>query len=112
MNEYNVSDYSIFDNAIATATNANNDVIASGEEVDAVKKIIQDTSVFMGNTAESCVAAFPDAELGFSTLSKNFKAISRHLSTVSAAYQHGDTQASKAVTNVGGTADTNGQVHV
>lgn len=108
MNEYGIIDYAIFDNADATTRTATTEVNSCSETIEAVKKVLSDDSVFMGDTARSCIAAFSDANRGFSSITKNFASVSRYLNKTSSTYKHADTSASKTVSEVGTTNTSKG----
>lgn len=101
MNEYNVSDYKVFDNARATISSIENDIKTSQSEVNEVKKVLSDNSIFMGEVAKNCVESFSNANQGFESIYKNFLNMSRYLVNVSNTYQVADKNAEKTVTGDG-----------
>ena len=106
MNEYKISDYGIFDEAVSTVKSANNSVSECKSSCEDAKSIISNESVFMGEIAQSCVSAFPKAMQGFSTLSSNFSSITSHLRSTCSSYKSGDASSSQLVTSVGENGDT------
>ena len=107
MNEnYNVSDYGIFSNAINSSKNINT-------KVDDTKTILTECegklneSTFMGPAADSCLEGLHSASSKLTSLESNFTTISDYLVETSNNYQKGDTEASNTVLKVdSGTVTT------
>ncbi len=100
MKEYDVSDYGIFSDAIAS-TNALNDRVNDAKTTcSECESIMGDESVFMGPAADGCSQMIADLNSSISTITTNFTSISQYLSETSASYQAGDSEASKNVADL------------
>jgi hypothetical protein len=104
MNEYSVSDYGIFNDAITTTTNLSNSVNSIQTTCNECKTVISDESVFMGPVAEGCVTTFEAFDTQLTTVIENLGKISTYLQEVSSAYSSGDTEASNVILNLSGVS--------
>ncbi len=100
MNEYKISDYSIFSDAVATTTSLNNDISEAQTICSECESIIGNDAVFMGPIADSCVQGFAQLCSSMTTLTSNFTKISQHLTETEAAYKSGDTAALDKIANL------------
>ncbi len=107
MEEYKVSDYGIFNNAINTTTKAITDIKNIQTTINDCSERLKDQSIFMGPCQESCIQSIDKAILDTTTLSENFNTISTYLNSVATTYQTGDQKAAETVTDA--TASTNVQ---
>lgn len=98
MNDYKVSDYSIFGEGASIANSTKSSIDGCKTKINSVKSILDDDSVFMGPIADSCVSAFPSVESGLSSVSSNFSSISSYLNQTSSSYQAADQEASSGIT--------------
>ncbi len=105
MEDYKVSDYGIFNDAISTTKAFNDKITAIQSDMNTCKSKLNDESVFMGPICESCVQGFGTVDGALSTLVSNFGTISTYLNDTATAYVNGDTEAMKTVLKL-----TNGQV--
>ena len=104
MNEnYSISDYGIFSDAISTTNKLKASVDSAKTTVNDVKGIIDNDAVFMGPCADSCVEAVSSLDSGMSTINDNFTTISNYLAEVATAYKSGDTAAANKVLSINGT---------
>lgn len=101
MNEYSISNYGIFSDAIATTNNCGNSVTTAKDGVNNCKMIISDQSTFMGPMQEKCVEALTGLDTGCSTIISNLSSLSSYLVNTSAAYQAGDQNAGNTITGIG-----------
>ena len=101
MNEYNVSDYGIFDEANATVKKAVNNIKDIVSSIDESKKILSNESVFMGPCAESCKAPIDTAKTNVSSLGGSLNRIGAYFNSVSASYKKGDKEALNNLLNPG-----------
>ena len=106
MNEYKVSDYGIFTNAISTAKNLNAKIDEGKTSVSQCKNVIGNDSVFMGPAADSCRDALNSSSTKLEGLTTNFTTIASFLEQTSSTYQAGDQAAAQNVLNIGGSAGT------
>ena len=116
MNEYNVSDYGIFTNAISTTQKLNTSIEAGKAIADECKAKLADASIFMGPAADSAQEGFTQVDAKVSTMTTNFNKIGDYLKQTSSTYQSGDQSASQSVLEVGNTstvtAPTNAKYHL
>lgn len=100
MNEYNVSDYGIFSDAIATTNSLNEKVNDAKSVCSECESVLGDEAIFMGPAAEGCGQLFSELNNSISTITNNFTSISQYLAETSASYQAGDTKALKNISNL------------
>ena len=98
MNNYNVSDYGIFNNAISTTKTVNDKIATADTLVKEVEQKLSDQAIFMGPIQEQCISAISTAKTKLSNLSSNFTTISNYLAQTSSNYQAGDQEASTVIT--------------
>lgn len=101
MNEYNVSDYGIFSNAISTIQNTNTKIETGKTQISEAKTKLSSESIFMGPAADETKNGCAQVESKLSTMTTNFNTLSDHLKTSSNNYQAGDQAASTTVEQVG-----------
>ena len=101
MNEYNVSDYGIFTNGIATVGNFNNSIETGKAAVAEAKTTLSNEAVFKGPACDSCLEGIANTESKLGTMTTNFTTIADFLKTSSTNYQSGDQNASNTVLNIG-----------
>ena len=106
MNEYNISDYSIFDNASSTTNNIKESFDNSSTEILACKEITSNESVFMGPIADDCNKTLDILNTSSKTVSDDFNTISQYLATVSSTYQKGDNDTLDAIMSISTSTDT------
>ena len=102
MNDYNVSDYGIFGDAVESTNLVNQKIGEVGETVTESKTKINDQSVFMGPIQENCMEVFNTLDTDFTSLKENYSSMADYLVEASAAYQKGDKDASSVVLSVDG----------
>ena len=101
-----VSDYGIFNNAIAS-TQAYNAVLDSVDEtVKQSKTKLSDQSIFMGPIQENSIESLTKIDTRMEESRNNFQTINSYLVDVSSAYQRGDKEASNVVLNLDGKSHT------
>lgn len=93
MNEYSISDYGIFSDAITTTNDCSNSVSTCKDGVNNCKTIISDESTFMGPMQEKCVTALTGLDTDCSSIISNLETMSNYLINTSATYQKGDKDA-------------------
>lgn len=108
MNEYSISDYGIFSDAIATTSDCGNKVTTAKDGVVNCKTVLSSESVFMGPIQEKCVEALTGLDTNCSTILSNLTTMSNYLISTSSAYQTADQNANGTITAIGdltGTGD-------
>ena len=106
MNEYDVSEYGIFSDAVETTNNMNNQIGQIGDAIREANTKISDQSIFMGPIQENCIEEFATLDTDFSTISSNFTSVSNYLVNAYEAYQKGDQDASSVVLSIGGNSSS------
>ena len=101
MNEYNVSDYGIFTNGIATVDKFNSNIETGKSAIGVAKTTLSNDAVFKGPAADSCLEGIAAVEGKLGTMTSNFSTIAEFLKTSSVNYQSGDQNASNTVLNIG-----------
>lgn len=97
MNDYNVSDYGIFSDAISTTTSLNNTVSTQQTALKNCATIIGNEGVFMGPIAEKCSQFLNTLNTDLDTVQSNFTTLSNYLMQTSSTYQTADSEASSTV---------------
>ena len=100
MNEYEVSNYGIFDDAIADI-NALKGKIDSSKSIASECKSSLNGSALMGPLSDECTKGFSNLEDTLSAMADNYSSISGYLSSASSNYQSGDNSASSTVKSAG-----------
>jgi len=106
MNEYNVSDYGIFTNAISTTKTLNTNIDTCKASVGDCKNVIGNDSVFMGPAADSCREGLNSSSSKLDTMSSTFTTIANYLAEASKNYQAGDQAAQNNVLGINSTQFT------
>jgi hypothetical protein len=101
MNEYKVSDYGIFTNAINTTNNLKAKIEDGKTRVGEVNNVISSESTYMGPAAEEAKAGLAKSTQKLSDQSGNFTTIANYLAETSKTYQAGDQAAAENLLNVG-----------
>lgn len=96
MNDYSVSDYSIFDDAISNV-NTFVDQISSVKDIISECKSELNESIFMGPISDSCREALENLSVDFENIIGDFSKISEYLNNTNSNYQQGDNNASNVV---------------
>lgn len=106
MNDYNVSQYGIFSDAVSTSNTFNTSVTTEQTTLSNCKSELSDGSVFMGPICNSCVAAFGNVDSKISTLVTSFSTMSSYLIDTSSEYKKGDSEATKIIIMENGVVTT------
>lgn len=96
MNEYNISDYGIFSDAISTTTSLNSNIDTCQSSAKTCTDTISNESVFMGPIAEKCVQFLNNLSTDLDSVKANLGTMSNYLIQTSANYKAGDEAASQA----------------
>ena len=105
MNEYNISDYGIFSDAVASTNACSNSVTTAKDGVTACKTVVGSEGVFMGPIADKCVAAL---DTDCTNIITNLGSMSSYLIQTSGNYQNADQAANAVIGGVGGATLTTG----
>lgn len=97
MNDYNVSDYGIFSDAISTTNILNNSVSNCQTAAKNCASIIGNQGVFMGPIAEKCTQFLNTLNTDLDMVQSNMNQISSYLMQTSSTYQSADANASSTV---------------
>ena len=97
MNEYTVSDYGIFSDAVATTSQVQQNIDSSNTILKEAHQSLNNESIFMGPICDSCVNGFTKAEASFTTLNDNFTAIKSYLIETATNYKAGDDTSAKVL---------------
>ena len=96
MNEYNISDYGIFSDAISTTTTLSSSVDTCQSSLKTCNNTINNESVFMGPIAEKCIQFLNNLSTDLDSVKANLGTMSNYLIQTSANYKAGDEAASQA----------------
>ncbi len=111
MNEYNVSDYGIFTNAISTANTLKSKIGLGKDAIASSKTILGNEAVFMGPAADSCLEVITSADAKLTDAVSNFGTIANFLQQTAENYKSGDQAAAGALENIASIMSTdNGTV--
>lgn len=97
MNDYNVSDYGIFSDAISTTNTLNNSVSNCQTAAKNCASIMGNQGVFMGPIAEKCTQFLNALNTDLDMVQSNMNQISSYLMQTSSTYQSADANASSTV---------------
>lgn len=99
MNEYEISDYGVFNDAIDCSNKYIESISSFRDVCIECKNIMGDSSVFMGPIADSCSSALNEVDVSFSGLVEDNKKINDYLISTSSNYRDGDREASSLITS-------------
>ena len=102
MEEYSVSDYGIFNDAISTTKSLTDKLATIQEDMNTCKTKLNDEAVFMGPICDSCVEGFSSLDGKVTSLIGNFNTISNYINDTAVAYKNGDKAAMEKVLNISG----------
>ena len=100
MNEYNVSDYGIFNDAISTIKNLSSAIDTAKTSIDSYKEQLGSESIFMGPIADSCKEVFTNVNSKIATMTENFSTIGSYLAETATNYQNSDQTASNLLSGI------------
>ena len=98
MNEYSISDYGIFTDAVTSTKDCSNKVTLAKDGVNACKTVIGSESVFMGPIADKCSEALTGLDSDCTTIISNLGSMSSYLISTSGTYQNADQEANATIT--------------
>ena len=100
MNEYNVSDYGIFTDALATTKKLNESLDSNKKTVEDVKNNLNNESVFMGPICDDIVENCGDICNRITLLTDNYNTIGSFLTDTATNYKAGDKSANSTILSV------------
>lgn len=106
MNEYEVTDYGIFSNGVATTKTFNGKIGDVKTVATEVKTSLSDGGVFMGPIQENCMQEFLTLDTDLTGVDSNFQILYNFLIQSSDQYKKGDGDASVLVLNQDGSITT------
>lgn len=112
MSTYEVSDYGIFSDGIASTNSLNDSFKTASDDMNTAATVIKDDSVFMGPAADECRTQVEKINTLFTASVENFSTLSSYLAQSSGNYKAGDDAASKTVTDSTDTATDGTSVNV
>lgn len=101
MNDYKVSDYGIFNDAVATTNKLNTSLGTSKETITKCQTQLNNESVFMGPACDEAINGFSSATSRISLLTENYSTIGKYLTDTAANYKSGDDSAKANILSVG-----------
>ena len=101
MNEYSISDYGIFSDAVATTTDCSSKITLAQDGVNTCKTVVSDQSVFMGPIQEKVVNVLTELDNDCTNIITNLNSMSSYLISTSSNYQAADENANSTITNLG-----------
>ena len=101
MNDYKVSDYGIFTNAISTADALKGKLDSGNTQVQEAETVLSSDSVFMGPAADEAKNGCAQSKTKITNLSGNMTSIKSFLTETSTTYQNGDKAAAENLASVG-----------
>lgn len=100
MNEYKVSDYGIFTDAIGTTNKFNESLKSNQKEIESIKTKLSNESVFMGPACDEAIKGFSGVSTKIDLLVNNYKTMGDYLNSTASNYKAGDDSANKTVLSV------------
>ena len=100
MDEYSISDYGIFSDAVTTSNTLKNNIQTSYDSFNTFKSQLSNQGIFMGPICDSCVGGFDRCNSLLTSLNENLTTISSYLMDTAIAYKNGDEAASNKVLNL------------
>lgn len=104
MNDYSVSDYGIFSDAVASTNACSNSVTTAKDGVNNCKTIVSSEDVFMGPMADKCVEALTGLDNDCTNIITNLNSMASYLIQTSSTYQAADQNANAVVGGIGGAS--------
>lgn len=109
MNNYGISDYSIFDDAIGVINSFIDKTNSISDTISECKSELND-GVFMGPIADNCQEVFGTLSVDFGDLISDLSAMSDYLEYANTNYQKGDKEASNVVTSGDSASSTTSSI--
>ena len=98
MNEYSISDYGIFTDAVTSTNDCSSKVTLAKDGVNECKTVVDNDGVFMGPIADKCSEALTGLDSDCTTIISNLGSMSSYLISTSGTYQNADQEANATIT--------------
>ena len=92
---YDISDYSIFDDAALAIHNLNSNLEDCRDSVQTIKEILQDKNIFEGSVADICATQLDKEYEKFDITIDHFSLINRYLTEAVSKYKQADLNAER-----------------
>lgn len=99
MNEYDIKDYGIFTDAIATTKNYIETIRDAEDTISNAKTKIGNESIFMGPIQENCMEEFQNVTQSLTGYKSDYEKLNNYLTATSQSYQKADTDATKTISD-------------
>lgn len=111
MEEYNITDYGIFNDAVNTIKEFNSKVESFETSLNECKTVVENDAVFMGPAADECKNSINKINTNVTTMKESLSTISSAIVEIATKYKNGDTDASSSILSVGDSStDTTGSI--
>lgn len=97
---YKVSDYGIFDNAVSTTSKVSDTITTSKSTINECRSNLSNESVFMGPLCDEAVNGFSTVDSSITQILDNFSKISSYITETSNNYKSGDDAASSTLLRI------------
>ena len=106
MNDYNVSEYGIFSDAVNTSSKYNESILTAKNSVDECKTTLSNDGVFYGPIRDQALEGCGDVSKSINQLSQNCDTIETYLTETATNYKNGDKNAKDLILSSTGTIGT------
>ncbi len=106
MNEYELSDYGIFNDAVSTSKTMNENILAAKNTIDDCKTYLSNEAVFMGPIADQALEGCATVANGIGQFSQNCNTVEKYLTETATNYKNGDKNAKEIVLSSTGALGT------
>ena len=97
MSDYKVSDYGVFNDAVASTKTFGTSISAVQEAINSAKTTLSNTSIFEGPAQANCISKLGSINTDFESINTNYQAIASFLTGTNTNYQTGDEQSANTV---------------
>ena len=97
MADYQITDYSIFNDAVASTKKYTESVTAVHDTSTECKTILSNEAVFMGPVADNCAQEFASLDSSLSSIVSNMGTLAGYITSTDQNYQAGDKKAEDTV---------------
>jgi len=104
--EFKISDYGIFSDAVSTVSQVNESLTNAVTTLNECRTKTDDDSIFMGPVSDSCVDGFGKIDTKIESETTNFGKIQEYLISTATNYKNGDTAAMNTILNLNGENST------
>ena len=97
MNEYKISDYGIFNDAVSTSKTMNESILEAKNTIDDCKTYLSNEAVFKGPIADQALEGCATVANGVGLFSQNCDVVEKYLTETATNYNNGDKNAKDIV---------------